>query len=170
MELRESLQALIQGLVRERIVRHWPLVRAFECRRDSSMLLCAGLHAGEWCLFAPSAEDGSPRAGIVRQVGVSGPLHSECFSPPCARVAVFSCVPGTHFFVNWSDTEDVYVRAQALLAVGFSMERVHEFPLDLPLELRRPNWRRRLGPAYVMPEHVRLQLLPHMGEAYSNSQ
>jgi hypothetical protein len=48
------------------------------------------------------------------------------------------------------------------------MEQVRELPLDLPLEMRRPNWRRRLGPAYVMPQHVRVQLLPHVGEAYSN--
>ena len=31
-------------------------------------------------------------------------------------------------------------------------------------ELRHPNGRRRRGPAYVMPEHVRLQLVPHIGE------
>ena len=51
------------------------------------------------------------------------------------------------------------VRPCDLLAVGFSdMEPVESLPLSWPLGLRRPAWRRRLGPAYVMDGGVQARL------------
>ena len=50
------------------------------------------------------------------------------------------------------------VRPRDLLAVGFSMEQVESLPLSWPLGLRRPAWRRRLGPAYVMDGGVQARL------------
>jgi hypothetical protein len=38
------------------------------------------------------------------------------------------------------------------------MEPVEQLPLSWPIGLRRPSWRRRLGPAYVMGGDVQAQL------------
>ena len=165
MELPEQLPAHIQGLVRERVVRHWPLVRAFECRtaRCSAQGL---LEPGEWAIFT-SDDAGRSKAGIVQQVGASRRFHlqSEYWGPPeFITISVYERVPCKDYFVKWSGSEVTYVRKEALLAVGVSMERMEALPLEWPRELRHPNGRRRCGPAYVMPAHVRMELLPYVGE------
>ena len=125
MELPEPLPALIQGLVRERVVRHWPLVRAFECRTARCCGAQGLLEPGEWAIFT-SEDAGRSKAGIVQQVGASRRFHlqSEYWGPPeFITISVYERVPCKDYFVKWSGSEVTYVRKEALLAVGVSMER-----------------------------------------------
>ena len=102
--------------------------------------------------------------GNVLKLGVADRYHelqSDNNGPPrLLEVSIFTRVPGTAHFVRWSPVASSTrnVRPLALLAVGFSMEKVGQLPVEWPLHLRRPAGRRRLGPAYVMGAGVQAQL------------
>ena len=108
----EPVPALIQAHARERVARHWPVVRAFECRT----VRCCGaqglLEHGEWVVF--TTEDGFTKAGIVQQVAAGHYNRTTGRRPSSPQFAVFERVPGANYFVNWSGSEEVQVRADAL--------------------------------------------------------
>ena len=79
------------------------------------------------------------------------------------KVAVHDRVPGADWFVTWSPVAQSIqdVRPSAVLAMGFCMgAELNELPLTRPLELRRPKGKRRIGPAFTMPEWTQRQLMP----------
>jgi hypothetical protein len=159
-----DIQLLIQNLVRGRVKHNWPFVRAFECRTSSEAIASLPLKVGEWVVFSSADRDETLLVGNVLKLGVAE-AHSQRQSdywvaPNLLEVSVFTRVPGTAHFVRWSPvaSSTCNVRPCALLAVGFSMEPVEQLPLSWPLGLRRPSWRRRLGPAYVMGGGVQAQL------------
>ena len=66
-----ELQECIQRMVRERIKRNWPFVRAFECR-VSNASCWNGVQVGEWVLFKSLLDEGAEQilVGQVRQLQV----------------------------------------------------------------------------------------------------
>ena len=160
------LQECIQRMVRECIKRNWPFVRAFESRSSNASCWNLGLQVGEWVLFK-SLDQGTEQilVGQILQLQVAKRVMLQtdyCGPPEFLKVSLYSKVPGTLYFVQWSPMASSMcdVRPCDLLAVGFSMEQVESLPLSWPLGLRRPSGQRRLGPAYVMDGCVQAQLSP----------
>ena len=151
-------------MVRQRVKHNWPFVRAFECR-SSNASCWNGLEVGEWVLFK-SMDQSAEQVLLgqilqLLQVAKRVMLQTDyCGPPEFLKVSLYSKVPGTLYFVQWSPMASSMcdVRPCDLLAVGFSMEQVESLPLSWPLGLRRPAGRRRLGPAYVMDGGVQAQL------------
>ena len=164
--LDSDVQLLIQDMVRQRVAQNWPLVRAFECRTSSEATANLPLKVGEWVVFKLfSSSEEMLVVGKVKTIGVypQSARQADYFkSPELLDVAVYQCIPTTSYFVKWSPAASSMQRVHrnALVAVGFSMQAVEALPLSWPLALRRPSWRRRLGPAYVMNACVQAQLSP----------
>ena len=160
------LQECIQRMVRERIKRNWPFVRAFECRSSNASCWNLGLQVGEWVLFK-SLDQGTEQilVGQILQLQVAKRVmlqtdswgrqsssKSRC-TTKCQGLCTLSngrqwpaaCVTCAHVifwqwgFPTWSQWRACHFRG--LLA-----------------SLRRPAWRRRLGPAYVMDGGVQARL------------
>ena len=146
-------------MVRERIKRNWPFIRAFECQ-SSNASCWNGLEVGEWVLFK-SLDQGAEQILVGQVLQLQVAKHVYWGPPEFLKVSVYSKVPGTLYFVKWSPMASSMcdVRPCDLLAVGFdSMEPVESLPLSWPLGLRRPAGRRRLGPAYVMDGGMQARL------------
>ena len=69
--LDDDVQRLIQNMVRDRVARHWPLVRAFECRTSSEATVNLPLKVDKWIVFSSFNHDEALFVGKVLKLGVS---------------------------------------------------------------------------------------------------